>query len=1045
MMASTSLFTSCKDYSDDINDLQSQIDALDKDLASKYSTLQAALDQANAQIAAAQTAIAAAQSAADAAQTTANKALVDAAAAMSAAQANAASIEAAMKLITDLQNNKVDQSVYDAKMTEIDAAISTLKGDLANATTAIAAINTQIDALNKFMEAIEALDLTTEFPALKEQVATLVTELASLKASVDTNTTDIATNTSAIAALKTELTTLSTEVDKINSSLNTLVSLLSKRLTSMLFAPTAYINGIPVINFATLEYTAWGDDLLSDEPAGTTSVSISSSSTTASYYVSPSSVATSNINDLVYINQSATNTITRSGSEAVITVSEFSITDGKLKVNLKKSSTEPFTSTTSTDGTTTTEGFMVVALQAGIALTEAEEAAGVSPVVTSDWVRLAETSGTPKIHNIASTDASDADYYFYNYTTLVGGTDAPTTTVEANAYVVDSLDYTATLDLTTLADVLVGTTEIIAKDYGLAFTFNLVDFTIKDSEGTDENQSSFASITDNVISALQGQKAIGHMPLVQAVLKDTVNNNVVDVRYFLIKWISSDAVDNLGNLDTFTFDFGPDSCSVTYSDSITKTIFTNDIIAATGLDLASFNKIYSLSSSVYSTEADAAAAKDAVTTLGTLKIDSLAPSITWEFPVSAMPITQAEYEAGVATRTVWGRIDGKSSESNGQSYVFSLTMTLDLEKMELSSSYNQGYWNVSGSDLVNTNASKIFKVNNSLTSDATYGDKEFAATQMIGSFLKGYIGTITSPSDLISASKTSLATTTTTTSSISGKFVFDSIRVASQLGSDWTVSTDGTKISYKDVVGATISDLGVIQLYEDPAASSSVIGTPTSAALYILNNGINLPVNLVGEYCNGSNEEDTVSATLDQFMVAFIPPLTMTVDANADLTFVDGVIGGDTLEVANYVTITTAFGPATVVCNGPITTTQTALEKWFNVEGIVWSLADAKTNMINGGADPTITSSTDLSDWADWSTMSPDYKLTAVTVTSTSGIESTNAIVFENASGVALQKVFKVAIPVYATTKWNTQLYDKTNEYVIFTISPASQATTRRK
>ena len=53
MVTSTSTFVSCKDYDDDINSLQEQIDAQKSDLSTQISALQSALSAAQSEAAAA--------------------------------------------------------------------------------------------------------------------------------------------------------------------------------------------------------------------------------------------------------------------------------------------------------------------------------------------------------------------------------------------------------------------------------------------------------------------------------------------------------------------------------------------------------------------------------------------------------------------------------------------------------------------------------------------------------------------------------------------------------------------------------------------------------------------------------------------------------------------------------------------------------------------------------------------------------------------------------------------------------------------------------
>ena len=152
------------------------------------------------------------------------------------AQAKADAIAEAQRLVNELKstvNGKVDQSVYDEKMSTIDATINTVNGKLNDLEDADVAIKLQIKALEDFKTAIDKLNLTTDFPQLKNDVEDLIENLGNLETQVNTNKTDIST-------LKTDLGDLSDDIDELNgyidgvcANLNLLKSLLSHRLTSL--------------------------------------------------------------------------------------------------------------------------------------------------------------------------------------------------------------------------------------------------------------------------------------------------------------------------------------------------------------------------------------------------------------------------------------------------------------------------------------------------------------------------------------------------------------------------------------------------------------------------------------------------------------------------------------------------------------------------------------------------------------------------------------------------------------------------------------------
>ena len=116
VIASVSMFTSCKDYDDDINKLQSQIDAITaQNLQTQLTSLQTALTAAQTAADAAKSAAAQAATAAQAAQTTADSkasagdaeaAKAAAEAAQAAADAAQATADAAAKAQTEYKDGK---------------------------------------------------------------------------------------------------------------------------------------------------------------------------------------------------------------------------------------------------------------------------------------------------------------------------------------------------------------------------------------------------------------------------------------------------------------------------------------------------------------------------------------------------------------------------------------------------------------------------------------------------------------------------------------------------------------------------------------------------------------------------------------------------------------------------------------------------------------------------------------------------------------------------------------------------------------------------
>lgn len=1031
LVASAGTFTSCKDYDDDINGLQEQIDANNKTLDEKLTSLQAAMGKANADITSAQAAATAAQAAADKAQATGDAAAVAAAqaaqaaaaASQAAAQAKKDAIDEATRLVNELRtvvNGKVDKATYDEKMKIVDDHLDVIDGRLNDLEDADIAIKQQITVLENFKKEIDKLKLTTAFPELQTQVATLITDLNTLKGRVDKNETDIATLkedlkklSDRVGALEIRMSNVEGDVKNIGDKLNTLVALLSQRLTALTFAPSEFINGIEVINFATLKYKPW-TVLLADASDGTAELSINDGKTTAVYYASPSSVKKANIKSLSILTNDATNS-TRATAEEIITVTlNEEIENGKMVVNLKKNTTDSFDK----PNTGNTENFTLLALRADIELTADETAKGMKPTVISDWARLAETSEVPLIHNVTyltdiAEDLNDANKvpHFYPYTTIHDGVVSTT----GGKFILQNVVYTESLDLNTLVGICDGKNHFyVAENYNLGFEFNLVDYRLV-VNGVETNQKQFATITNGVITskAIDGttnnQDAIGREPLVQIILRDKANNNVVDVRYLKIQWVAKAENEDLGKAD-FTNVFDYNKCNQLYTNTV-KNEFMTGVYTQLGIDKAAFHRLYALENKVYATAEDAIAGTPAATTLGTISATAPDYNLKWELPIANTVITPAEYAAGKAVRTVYGKYINKITST--QTCTFKLELTLTVAQMTFVAGYNQSYWN-EGAILSNTNKDKTFLVNPALTSDNIYGIARFFDCQIIASMLKGFNKgtTITSPLDLVS------------TTAQDASLIFDTDRLNILEGTIWAVESNGKTLTKNGQVAATISADGVIRLNEAPLPTISTHGIPTDAAKALL--GKSVPVKLIASYCNGGN--GSLEAELDHFLVKFINPLEMTL---ADVTdsFTDLISGGSKIGINRIATIKEAFGEKRTVWENNSGVTG-SLPQWYNVQSVTWNLNAAKTNLKKEGNNIIITNDPMASNWSDFSA---DYKLSATP----SNVNATE-LKFENNSGAALQQAITISVPVYATAKWTAELTDASKKYVKLTVNPGT-------
>ena len=216
-IASVGMFTSCKDYDDDINNLQKQIDGITaQNLQSQLTTLQGALTTVQGSATAANDAAKAAKSAADAAAEAAKKAqgtadeanaaaeaatkLAQAAQATADAAAKASEVKALEDAIKDLQaivDGKVSQAELaeaikgvEAKIAAIDEKLLTLDdvkkllddADFAK-NAVIQDLIGQINALNEFKKSVEAINPIGD-AAWKKSVDDAIASLEGIKSDI---------------------------------------------------------------------------------------------------------------------------------------------------------------------------------------------------------------------------------------------------------------------------------------------------------------------------------------------------------------------------------------------------------------------------------------------------------------------------------------------------------------------------------------------------------------------------------------------------------------------------------------------------------------------------------------------------------------------------------------------------------------------------------------------------------------------------------------------------------------------------------------------
>ena len=825
---------------------------------------------------------------------------------------------------------------------------------------------------------------------------------------------------------------LSDAVKKINTDLGgkiqTLHILVAKRLTSIVFAPTTYVNGIEAIKFATLHYYDWGTkaaDWEADQAkmeATDTKVwtYINDKETIVNYLLNPTGVTLDDIASLEFVSQEATNT---RAAGAPIQVADKKVVDGKLILNVQKVGNAPLGDNL--------DKFPIVALKAKLAdkvLAENEQ----NVFVYSDWARLYESTERPYIHNVKAKNADgtpsedELGFYnqkashFWNYSdAYLGKTKAdelPCNTYN-NICIAEKVTYNKSVDLNKLVEVCDKKGSIYDLDkFGLKFEFHLMDYKLKNNNNATDvtNQIHFGKLLEDghtlVATSRDGKEgnrdAIGRQPMIQAVLKDVndpKNVKVVDVRYFKVKWTDVLVTKNYGAL---TEDFSDKySCGESY-DFIVKEEAVNKLYASEDMSRDEFHTIYTPSAVLYPTAEDAAAGKNAYSISKTSFADvhdwsdpGQTHNMKWSLNILHFKATQAEYEAGKAVRTVYG-VFYKNSNPNSK-IIFSLTAVLKINKMAYADglNYGQEQWAPAGLTMANglSNASKARTINPALRSDVTYGTAaRFTDAQIIGDLKAGYINNGQVPATVAALVK----------NAENVNLIFDEARlseVASATNTktaDWTVVNNGYELNYMNVAAAKISDKGVISLEE---VNPGKQGKPTAGALLLV--GKKVPVILNTDYCG-------LKETIDKYLVNFMQPLTMN-DIKITDNLVDIIDGGSvSVSIKDKIIIKEAFGLKRTIL-GPANQLHAeaeALRTWYIVKAPFWDQANIKTNLQKNG---TIGSSVNqkLSELKN-ADGSAKYRVvvngTAQTVT------------FHNMSGNAISQPFQISIPVSVETKWGT-------------------------
>ena len=578
--ASVGTFTSCKDYDDDINNLQTQIDALTPlktvktELQSELANLQKQLEAKDAQL---QEAITKLQTA-DADQT---KQITKLAADVSGLEARVKTAEEALAKVNEALKGKASEAelkelagkvaAVESSLVEHLKQIKELKAGLEDVKTAQEGIKSDIqeqkDALEAYKTRLEALEKKGVSEADLKKIYDKIEEA---KKALDKKLSE------EIAQLKADAKSLSDKIDAVSTNVNVLNVLLPTELRSIVFAPDSYYWGIEATKIQTLKYNAYtlspvawnvketkGYDKAEryEAKAGSRVLAF-----VANYHMNPSTAvidpATAKVNVL-----SGDKEYTRAAAEAGLSVASWTVEGGMLKVNLDVTNPEKIKSVKENEMVTV---FATQVTLPGMTLNKDQNIA--ERTITSDYATLyAESISDLKLAHRAGEDVPFLGVESPNKSVLAGPDKdhkhhqllmqhAFEAGVSGKYGPQDSVNYNETLDLRKLVEVhyknAKGVNRLMtAEDFeanGMKFKFEITALYYGDNK---TSESAHAAINpedgytfrpqlpeydekhigkQQAYGADQARATIGRTPLVRVSLLDK-DGKVLDYGYIRIK------------------------------------------------------------------------------------------------------------------------------------------------------------------------------------------------------------------------------------------------------------------------------------------------------------------------------------------------------------------------------------------------------------------------------------------------------------------------------------------------------------------------------
>lgn len=597
-MVSTSTLYSCKDYDDDVNRLQEQVDDL--------SSLKAAKADVESAIASLKTQL----------EGVVGQETERAKAEAAALAARLATAESALNDLNTLISSKVDKSEYDAKVIEIFGKLEAVQTSLGSALTDISTLKSGL-ATEESARVAAIADLKQQIEALKLADINGYDELIAAIEALQTKTKDLN-----VQEIKDELQKLSDKIDALNADVNTLNVLVKASLRSLVFVPDAYYYGIEATKMLFLQNTNYKLTATGAEKKETVGYNNHDRfptvafnkvlDFTAEYHMNPSNADKASFKDVKLLDNDV-DYVTRS-SAAGLTVKNWDASKGILSVEIKASDA---TKIMTVDGNNKVTNFA----------TQVTIAKGINDTtITSDYA----TVYTEKIQDLRLVHKAGSTVPFLGVKNthdacpgVAGHTDNGRLMQTANEAWADfgpqdSCFWDGDLDLRKLVETHYTTTSgshaLLAdpSKYGLKYKFELTGLTYG-TNATSESAHAAINPADGytfrpqMVSAEGKQQAygakqdrattVGRTPLVRVSLVDEENENTVyDYGYIRIKIVDHVASPEADKYISYTASVVPVynyECSpLSWSYNTTWNVTEYDLYNMLGITRAEFEANY---------------------------------------------------------------------------------------------------------------------------------------------------------------------------------------------------------------------------------------------------------------------------------------------------------------------------------------------------------------------------------------------------------------------------------------------------------------------